>query len=77
MLSPLKKYSTSQSLRAWTKPPENPKEPSGFFFYFGPPDSTLTQSEDYVPGLTQDFQVACAVGTDCKLDCTISDRNNK
>ena len=79
MKSPKNDCPAAQSLRAWTKPPEDPKHPSGYFFWFGPPDNATvtTKYEDYVPGLTTDFAVACAVDTDCKLDCPISDRNNK
>ncbi|XP_065885578.1 uncharacterized protein [Dysidea avara] len=75
--SPKKDFPTAQSLRAWTKPLEDPKKPSGYFFWFGLPDNASTKYEDYVPGLTTDFAVACAVDRDCKLKCPISDRNNK
>jgi len=79
MMSPLQNYPDSRSLRAWTKPPENLKKekPSGYFLYFAPPDNALTKNEEYVPKLTTDFQVACAIDKDCKLECPIRDRNNK
>ena len=52
---------STQSLRAWTKQPEDKQHPSGYFFYFGLPDNASMDNEDYVPGLTTDFEVACAV----------------
>ena len=71
MESPTKYSLTAQSLRAWTtRVPQG--DPSGFFFYFGPPDNQSTDNEDYVPGLTPSFKSACAVVTDCKLDCPIT-----